>query len=194
MRKKCKDCGKEFDANESHHNYCRDCYPKRQSAASDSSGKIKASGPFGVKPQNRNPERHGGGPQQKVQLPEDCVFKTFYEEGQLKRGIYLESAQKVADICGREGLTSSQLRQLFFMLKSAQQHLKAQPDIPFAQVRQALYEFARHVNYQVNRGVLKSPTFAALVQKHLDLAAKDAQEFTGFVEYITSIVAYLKQK
>ena len=94
----------------------------------------------------------------------------------------------------REGLTASQLRQLFHMLKSVEQRLKSEPDLDFGIVREAVWKFARHVTYQVKRGALESPTFSALVEKHIDLACKDAKEFVGFVEYLTSIVAYLKEK
>jgi len=122
------------------------------------------------------------------------VFASFYENGHLRRAIYLEAAQKMTDLCMGEGLTTSQLRQLFFMLKSVEQRLKGEPDLDFGIVQEAVWKFARQVEYQVKRGVMKSPTFAAFIAKHVDVACKDVKEFRGFVEYLTSIVAYLKEK
>jgi len=193
MTKTCLNCGKEFEPKESWHKYCSAECREADERRPARSGVIKATPPPGSGPQRRRDPKPPP-PGNRSQLPKDCIFDSFYEGDTLRREIFLEAADKVTGICMREGLTASQVRQLFFMLKSMDQRLKAEPDLDFGLVKQTLYEFARHVKYQVGRRVLKSPTFAALVDKELDVACKNPREFRGFVQYITSIVAYLKEK
>ena len=178
MLKSCRQCGKQFDAKEAFHQFCTPgC--KEQSQRS---------------PGQRSAVQSSGRPPAPASVPAECMFTSFYENGHLRRAIYLEAAQKMADLCMREYLTTSQLRQLFFMLKSVEQRLKGEPELDFGIVQEAVWKFARQVEYQVKRGVMKSPTFAAFIAKHVDVACKDVKEFRGFVEYLTSIVAYLKEK
>jgi CRISPR/Cas system CSM-associated protein Csm2 small subunit len=127
-------------------------------------------------------------------VPREWVFDSFYEGAHLCRGVYLETARSIAAGCAGEGLTVTAFRGLFFMVKSEEQRMKADPARDFGSAKEAVWRFARQVEYQVKRNVIKSAKFAAWVEKHVDVACRDVREFRGFVECLTSIVAYLKEK
>lgn len=127
-------------------------------------------------------------------MPANCVFRTFYgEDGYLKREIFIESAGKTARIFENEGMTQTSFRSLFNMLKSMEQRLKA-GKIPQGEVDEAFLDFIRQVEYKTNREVLKSDIFRKFVNAHKDIVLGNEKEFKGFVEYLTSILAYMKPK
>ncbi len=170
MSKTCEKCGKKFEAKQTFHKLCPNCYR-------------------GGTPQNKA----GVGPAPKT-VPAECTFATFYgENGNLKREIFIESAEKMTSILEDASMTMSQTRNLFHMLKSASIVLKADPKADFGATRQTFYEFVRQVDYQHKRGHIPD-VFVEFVRDHVDVATKDAKEFEGFVEYLESILARFKQK
>jgi CspA family cold shock protein len=131
-------------------------------------------------------------------LPAQSVLPTFYCQGALRREIYIESAKATATAFGSQQVTRTSIRRLFFMLKSATNQIQGdeEKDLPF--VRQRLYEFHRLVVYNNKRLSGKTPLLPTIVKEwvdaHLDLAESSVAEFVGFVEYLTSVVAYLRDK
>ncbi|MCR4318153.1 MAG: type III-A CRISPR-associated protein Csm2 [Planctomycetes bacterium] len=128
-------------------------------------------------------------------MPEDFYVNDSFTEGEfLKREIFIEKAEKAAIHFENNNLTSNSLRTLFYMLKSADNKLK-QPGACFGEARETLYKFMRQVDYNVNRDVIKLNTgFRDFARAHVSIAEKNKEEFHGFVEFITSIVARLKTK
>ena len=170
MTKICKQCEEEFKAREHFYKLCPSCHRSGTHA-----GRSKTA------------------PAQRT-VPAECTFTTFYgEDGYLKREIYLESAEKMTGILESNGMTMSQIRNLFHMLKSASNVLKADPNADFGEARQTFYEFVRQVDYQHKRKHIPD-NFVKFVKDHVDVATKSAKEFDGFVQYLTSILARIKQK
>ena len=170
MIKICERCGKKFEAREDFHKVCQDCFRGGTYA-----GRAKTGPPMRT-------------------IPAGCTFTTFYgEDGYLKRAIFLESAEKMTEILESAKMTMSQIRSLFHMLKSASNALKADRKAKFGEARNTFYEFVRQVDYQRKRGHIPD-VFVKFVRDHTDVATKDAREFEGFVQYLTSILARIKQK
>ncbi|MFW6106641.1 MAG: type III-A CRISPR-associated protein Csm2 [bacterium] len=177
MWQKCPECGKSFDPKGGKYKICYDCFQKqKKQAGGGGSGSSKS--------------RKGRG----AQLPEECVFDTFYKDGHLRRGIFVEAAEKMAGILSRQKMTATSIRNLFNMLKPVANRLKAEPDADFGLAQTQAYEFYRQVQYMRKRGVIASDVFVEFVRRHLDLMTSKQKEFFGFVEYLTSIMAYVKQK
>jgi len=193
MKKKCRECGKEFEAKQPRFETCYDCYQKkkRQGGVGNTMDFSGIGGAGQPNPRHRPSGVDQGG------IPAECVFTTFLdEEGYYKRAIFLESAQKAASLFSKppeksSGMTQSSLRQLFNMLKDAERRLRIGED--FGSARETFFRFARQVEYQTNREVTPR-VFQDFVQKHIDTASKNPEEFKGFVEYLTSIMAQMKQK
>lgn len=170
MIKTCEKCGEKFEARENFYKYCPSCF-----RAGPGSGKGKREPP---------PDT----------VPAECIFTTFYtEDGYPKRELYIDSAEKMTSILEKNGMTMSQLRSLFHMLKSASNLLKSSPEARFGDARKTFHEFVRQVDHQNKRGHVPA-VFVKFVRDHLEVATKNAKEFDGFVEYLTSILARIKQK
>jgi CRISPR-associated protein Csm2 len=128
-------------------------------------------------------------------VPPECIFKdSFYEaDGYLKKEVFMDSAHKMSAIFQAEGMTQTSIRHLFNMLKAIEMRMKADKDLPLGLIRENFYKFVAHTEYQTKRAVIKE-VFRDFIESHSDIAVKDKKEFRGFVEYLTSIVARMKQK
>ena len=139
-------------------------------------------------------KREGGGNTQDVMLPSECIFQTFYDEkNHLKREIFIESAVKAADKFMQANISQSSIRNLFHLLKDMANRLQAEKDLDFGSARTTYFKFIRQVEYNAKRQVLH-PIMKEFADKHIDVATKNREEFFGFVEYLTSILARLKTK
>ena len=166
---KCKICGKNTLGN---YEYCLNCKP--------SSGRQRDYGP-----QSR--ERPG--------LPAHCIFNdSFYAaDGYLKREVNIEAAEAMSEILQRERMTQASIRNLFNVISSMKMKLKADRDLPPGFIRENFLKFVTQVEYQTKRGVIPE-TFRKFIEVHTDLAIKDKKEFLGFADFLTAIVARMKQK
>ena len=127
---------------------------------------------------------------------------SFYGvDGFPKREIYIEAAETAArtferaPTSDRKGMTNASIRRLFNMLKQTEQRIQGERDgqQAFGLARTAFYEFTRQVEYQVRRQVVPD-VFQEFVKAHLNLSTSSTKEFRGFVEYLTSIMARMRQK
>lgn len=128
-------------------------------------------------------------------LPEECVFKeSFYgDNDHLRREIFMEAAQEAASTFERDRMSASSIRSLFQMLKDMDQRAKSDPDLPLGEVQERYYHFVRQCVYQQKRDIIKD-AFLQFAERHTDVATKSKEEFHGFVEYLTSIMARMKTK
>ena len=144
--------------------------------------------------------REGGGDLiRDITLPEECVFQTFYDSNKnLKRAVFIEAPEKAAQIFMNANISQTSIRNLFNLLKDIEKRIKADKKLDFGVAQEVFYRFHRQVVYNVgrkgDRGPLLHPIFKEFVDKHLDVATKSREEFLGFVEYLTGIVARLKTK
>ncbi|PKK82044.1 MAG: hypothetical protein CVT49_15780 [candidate division Zixibacteria bacterium HGW-Zixibacteria-1] len=166
---KCKVCGGNTLGD---YEYCLKCKP--------STGRQR-----GYAPQSR--ERPG--------LPSHCVFKdSFYEpDGYLKREVNIEAAEAMSEILQRERMTQASIRNLFNSVNSIKMKLKTDRDLPSGFIRENFLKFVTQVEYQSKRDVIPE-IFRIFVEIHTDLVVKDKKEFLGFADYLTAIVARMKQK
>lgn len=171
---KCKVCGKTTMGN---YEFCMNCKPK--SANPPSSGGYSTG--------------YKGGSSRGV--PPECIFKdSFYEaDGYLKKEIFMDAAEKMATIFQAESMTQTSIRHLFNMLKAIEMRMKTNRDLPLGFIRENFYKFVTHTEYQTKRAVIKD-VFRDFVESHSDIAVKNKNEFRGFVQYLTAIVARMKQK
>ncbi|OGP89562.1 MAG: hypothetical protein A2157_16885 [Deltaproteobacteria bacterium RBG_16_47_11] len=142
-------------------------------------------------------ESHEG--TQEINLPRECVFETFYDDqNHLKREIFIEAAEKASGIFMGANISQTSIRNLFHLLKDMANRLQADRRLDFGIARETFYKFHRQVVYNANRkgdrGPLLHPVFKEFVEKHLDTATTGREQYLGFVEYLTSIVARLKSK
>jgi len=168
---KCQTCGKPLK--DSKYNLCWDCSQKKREG--------------------------GGNLNMDVSLPGECVFNTFYDaKNFLKREIFIESAEKAAKTFMDAGISQTSIRNLFHLVKAMDNRQRSEKTLDFGLVREAFFKFHRQVVYNVNRkgdkGPLLHPVFKDFTDRHLDVATKDGREYSGFVEYLTSILARLKTK
>ena len=144
--------------------------------------------------------REGGGElPHDLSLPPECVFQTFYDSNKnLKREVFIEAPEKAAQIFMNANISQNAIRNLFNLLKDTEKRIKADKKLDFGVAKEVFYRFHRQVVYNVgrkgDRGPLLHPIFKEFVDKHLDVATKSGEEFLGFVEYLTGIVARLKTK
>lgn len=168
---KCQSCGKPLK--DPKYKFCYDCDQKMK--------------------------REGTGDLQTVSLPKDCVFESFYDSGNhLKRAIFIEAAEKASEIFMNANSSQTSVRNLFHLLKDMANRLQAEKKLDFGVAKEVFYKFHRQVVYNVNRkgdrGSLLHPVFKEFVENHIDVATKSREEYLGFIEYLTSIVARLKSK
>ena len=143
--------------------------------------------------------KRGAGDIQTISLPKECIFETFYDsKNHLRREIFIESADKISEIFMNANISQTSLRNLFHLLKDMANRLQADKKLDIGVAGETFYKFHRQVVYNVNRkgdkGPLLHPVFKEFVEGHMDVATKSREEYLGFVEYLTSIVARLKSK
>lgn len=148
-----------------------------------------------------NPSRDQTRYVQKVAVPPECIFDTFYVNGYKRREIFVEAADQMANIfCARDTKVSrSSIRRLFSILKAVEQQIGTGDPCPAAKVAEVFFKFHQLVVYNNNR---KGPggrpvlpdVFKDWVQKHLQVATSNPREFVGFVEYLVSIMARLSER
>jgi CRISPR/Cas system CSM-associated protein Csm2 small subunit len=168
---KCQKCGKPL--RDPKFKYCYDCDQK-----------MKKEGP---------------GDQQAVSLPKECVFESFYDDSNhLRREVFIESADKASKVFMNANISQTSLRNLFHLLKDMANRMQADKKLDFGVARETFYKFHRQVVYNANRkaekGYIIDPVFKEFVDNHTDVATRSKEEYFGFVEYLTSIVARLKTK
>lgn len=160
---------------------------------------------------NYNPRAFGKSPQESSRsdpqqqgrstdhLPKVCIIRdSFYVDKKnkcLKEEIFLNAAEEAAKTFagGRRAMTQSSLRAMFNMLKAMDNRIKVERDIPIARIKEEYLKFHRWCIYQERREVIPY-TFLQFAEEHLEVATRDADEFHGFVEYLTSIMARMKSK
>jgi CRISPR/Cas system CSM-associated protein Csm2 small subunit len=139
-------------------------------------------------------KKEGGGEPQTVSLPRECIFETFYDgKNHLKREIFIESADKASGVFMSANISQTSLRNLFHLLKDMANRLQTDKKLDFGVAMETFFKFHRQVVYNVNRNLLH-PVFKEFVESHTNVATKSREEYLGFVEYLTSIVARLKSK
>jgi CRISPR/Cas system CSM-associated protein Csm2 small subunit len=170
MIKTCKICKKPFDAKKDYFETCFNCSGKERGPAGDSISSSK--------------------------LPDECIFETFYDGKTLKREIFIEAAKKAARQFEANKMTQTSIRRLFNMLKATQREAEtAEPETAASLAKTRYFEFYRLTEYQSRRQSANLPEiFRQFAERHIDIAAGSYKEYCGFVEYLTSIIAYMKQK
>lgn len=144
-------------------------------------------------------KKESGDDSKTISLPKECIFETFYDnENHLRREIFIEAADKTSETFMNANISQTSLRNLFHLLKDMANRLQADKKLDFGVAKETFFKFHRQVVYNVNRkgdkGPLLHPVFKEFVESHIDTATKSREEYLGFVEYLTSIVARLKSK
>lgn len=171
MIKTCKICKKPFDAKKDYYETCFNCSKKERSQTRENASSNT--------------------------LPDECFFETFYDGTTFKRAIFIEAAQKAALQFEANKMTQTSIRRLFNMLKAAQQEADAadNEETKTSIAKTRYFEFYRLAEYQSRRQSANLPEiFRQFAERHIDIAAGSYKEYCGFVEYLTSIMAYMKQK
>ena len=169
---KCPECGKW---KEPHHRLCNECFRKQKVSR--------------------------GKPQRSDELLPECIFHDSFlnEKGFPKKEIYQEASEVAAHAFenartkDRQGMSQKSIRSVFQMLKAMEIRLRTDKDIPEEEVFDVFYRMERQVAYQEKREIVPR-LFLDFVDKHKDLATKSKEEFLGFVEYLTSVMARMKTK
>jgi hypothetical protein len=177
----CKICGRETLPGQV---FCMQCKP--------SGNRNARPGKFDRSPRGRD---------FRPRIPYECLFKdSFYaDDGYLKREVFLEASEKMARILQdprmtqRVIMTQTSIRRLFNSIKDAENRLKSDRSLSLGFVRENFAKFLRDTEYQVRRGIVPE-VFGEFVNAHKEIGVKSKEEFRGFVEYLTSIVARMKQK
>lgn len=220
----CKQCGKQFQPKEAWHTTCWECHkasastPRGTTVGNRIQG-LDTVGARGPSPSSvptprpapspsRTPSPPAGGspvPPNPSPTPrfsnKFVIAGSFYDEsGFLKREVFIETAEAIADRFKEAKLTQTSLRRLFGPLKAEQNRLRLNsPTSPqaFGPAREALYRLIPLVESYTKREIHRRTDFSVFLQflrEHCDLACKEAREFIGFVELFTSVIARLKPK
>lgn len=165
MKKKCQECGKEFEPKEQYHKTCFQCNKKK------------------------NESSYVGG-NQSHGLPDNYLKDGYFDEkGYLRAGIFKEEAKEVANILAALRMTSTSLRAFYNKLKEIESRYKTTNN--FDSIKSSLYAFERDVAYQVSRGVVQNE-FRKFINFNATLASKGPKELNGFVKHFLSVLSYFK--
>lgn len=133
-----------------------------------------------------------GGPQG---LPQELKLDHFYtESGSLCPDVYLETAEKIAQIFVREGLKVSSIRRFFEAVRAAHEQYTQDPDPDqkFDRAMVSVYRLRPLARYSEERDVTKR-CFTDFMEHYIQLTAKDGRNLKGFKELFMSVVGYLKK-
>ncbi|MDP8238813.1 MAG: type III-A CRISPR-associated protein Csm2 [Candidatus Hatepunaea meridiana] len=164
-------------------------------------GEWKANPPYDVcyncSQQTRGASRGGRSQSFGGTIPDKCTMENFYlpESGCLRPEIFLKEAETLADIFmnAKPSMSQSSIRSMFGMLKSTERRIKHEKEFHIDCVREVYYRFIRHCEYQNKRNIIPD-MFLDFANKHREIATRDKDQFRGFVEYLTSIMARMKTK
>jgi len=130
------------------------------------------------------------GPPTSSSLPPECIFQSFYDQGnQPEPRLFYGAPEKSASIFRRAGLKASQFRQLYQgFLAFAGPLRDGRIDFGDARTRFGAFYVERVVR-QAQRGVLP-PVVKTLIDNHRELALRDKREMLGLFRYLTNIYCY----
>lgn len=142
---------------------------------------------------------YGGYQQRAQELPPECIFRdTFYERKYdcLKKGVFIDAAETAAKVFGRE-MSQSSIRSAFQTLKVTAKRIKTEK-LDDCQVNNDFYKFVTYCEYQNRRKAagkaIVPDSFLKFVKEHTKVVESNKNEFLGFLEYLTSILARMKTK
>lgn len=166
VKKKCIECGKEFEPKEAYHKLCIDCNRK-------------------------NRESGGNAVSIKMKISDDYLKDGYFDEkGYLREGIFKDEAKEIAQILASLRMTPTSLRVFYNKVKAIENRYQASNN-NFDLIKSSLYAFERDVAYQVSRRVVPEE-FRKFIVRNTEIAIKGPKEFKGFVEHFLSVLAYFK--
>jgi len=115
----------------------------------------------------------------------------FDEKGRLKKEVFIEDAKRMAEIFSNDNLKYNALRNFYNKIREIEFKLKRNKI--FENIKQDIYSLVPLVNYQYNREIVPL-SYKNFIEKQVELAVKDEQNFYAFLEYHKSILAYSKEK
>jgi CRISPR type III-A-associated protein Csm2 len=116
----------------------------------------------------------------------------YYKNGKLRREIYIEWAKEQAKILAEAGMTRAALRRFYAQIKGLQPLMKDEK--AFEENKHKLYPIIPLANYATNKEEGKVPVaFKNFIERNIELALENRDNFVAFVEHFQSIVAYFKE-
>jgi len=133
----------------------------------------------------------GGAPPKPLRTggwPADYLEDGYFDEkGNVKPDLVDTWAEQVAQILGKSGITSHQLRRFFNQLRAIEAKLESED---FDAIRSDIHALKRDAAYAVGRGVVKEE-FKEFIDRNVELAVLDEDSFRkGFIEHFQSVLAY----
>src|SRR4030043_484634 len=96
-------------------------------------------------------ESERGDSKQEINLPQECIFSTFYDDKNfLRREIYIEGAEKASETFTKAGITTTSIRNLFYPLKDMANNLKTNKTLDFGFAKDGFLKVHRQIVYNVN--------------------------------------------
>jgi CRISPR/Cas system CSM-associated protein Csm2 small subunit len=160
MRKKCENCGKEFEARQEHFKLCPNCFSARQ---------------------------HSANSFHKPSISSNELLPNYYDkDGVLLKEVFIDIPECLANAFFKDGLSVKQLRSFHTVILQARNKSFLNGIVS---ARPILYKLEPEIECQLKRKVIPQ-SFADFIKHHLKLAVKDIESLEGFFQHLDSIVCY----
>ncbi|RJP30175.1 MAG: type III-A CRISPR-associated protein Csm2 [Candidatus Omnitrophota bacterium] len=193
MKKVCTQCGKPFHAFKPEFEICPDC--NRKNKNTDKGGASKVSEQYSShssrgRESHNNPRRDS---REQQGLPKPLKLDQFFSSsGAVRREIYMETAEGIAQIFNQEQLTTASVRRFFESVRAAYERFTDDPNKNYEKAMESIYRLLPIAEKSEERDITKR-CFTEFMKHYIDLTSKDKKNLKGFKELFMSVVGYMKK-
>lgn len=200
-KKNCKVCGKTFKAFKPEFDTCPDCKQgktqnqKGGGAMADYRGGPNRGGPPGGQPRGNPPGggyRGGGyqGGRGDVNLPQHLLLDSFYDGENLKREVFRDIPEQIANTFKDADMKSTSLRRFYNVVRRAYDKYRFSDAHDFAPSRELIQSLDHLASYSQTRDVTK-PCFTKFIKHYIDIAEKSPENLRGFKMLFESVIGFM---
>lgn len=183
IKKKCKQCGKEFEPSNYKHDTCPTCFGTSQ----------KGDSPMSQKNDHKKHEYQDSSNKQSSNLPHHLKLNHFYTENNaLRKEIFIDTAEEIARIFNRDKLTTAAMRRFFESVRAANERFVHDTEKNFNKAMEGIYRLKPLAHKSQERGITKQ-SFTEFMDWYIDLTAKEPRNLKGFKELFMSIIGYMNK-
>ncbi|MFB3787119.1 MAG: type III-A CRISPR-associated protein Csm2 [bacterium] len=206
-KKTCKICGKSFTAFKPEFDTCPNCKKGKtpnvkggKTLADIRSGQYRGGPPPGGQ-QRSHPSGgshpQGGGQrspgQSDVTLAPHLLLNSFYEGDNLRREVFRDIPEQIAQIFDQAGMKSTSVRRFYNVVRLAYDKYRFSADREFAASRELIQSLDHLATYNQTREVTK-PCFTKFIKHYIELAEKSPENLRGFKLLFESVIGFMPKK
>lgn len=192
---KCQSCGQDFKQLNPGDLYCFQCAKKQNIL----SGGVKTMDHRRNDNRSSNDRRDRRDQHSKEQerygnLPKHLMLESlFTETGAIKKQVYMETAENIAEIFTNSGISPTIIRKFFESVRAVHEKYSQDPQKNFDNAMASLYRIIAIANKSEDRGVTKR-CFTDFLDHYVTISEKNERNLKGFKELFMSVVCYTKDK